>query len=133
VVDIASHPVLIETLRLAVPLWMDQLHHLHQSARDRKIRTWAADAADAVAHRGDTLQFGGKKGEAAQVFNHLARGLAAAAHQPGGITFAGEHWCTDHAACEDAAAWAAANPIDLRPEPTVSAPAVVTVEIPGVS
>jgi hypothetical protein len=34
---------------------------------------------------------------AGEVFNQLARGLAAAAYQPGGITYAGMHWCT--AAC----------------------------------
>ena len=30
---------------------------------------------------------------AGEVFNHLARGLAVAACQPGGVTFSGLHWC----------------------------------------
>jgi hypothetical protein len=32
---------------------------------------------------------------AGEVFSHLARGLAIAAYQPGGISFAGLHWCAD--------------------------------------
>lgn len=115
---IASHPVLIETLRLAVPMWIDQLRHLDESPRDRRIQAWARDAVDPIASRADALQFGGKKGEAAEVFNHLARGLAATAFQPGGVTFAGVHWCTDHAACEDAQAWAADHPLCWTDEQT---------------
>lgn len=41
---------------------------------------------------------------AGEVFNHLARGLAVLAFQPGGVTFAGMHWCADHAECEAAQA-----------------------------
>lgn len=39
---------------------------------------------------------------AGEVFSKLASGLAAAAFQPGGITFSGQHWCTDHDACRAA-------------------------------
>lgn len=38
----------------------------------------------------------------AELLTMLARALACAAYQPGGITVAGSHWCTDHAACEAA-------------------------------
>ncbi|WP_433460721.1 hypothetical protein [Micromonospora sp. CA-248212] len=51
------------------------------------------------------------------MFNALARALAAAAFQPGGITFAGMHWCTDHQQCADADADAAANPLDVNATP----------------
>lgn len=49
---------------------------------------------------------------AGEVFNFLARGLAVGAFAPGGITYRGMHWCTDHQACLDAEAaadraWAA--------------------------
>lgn len=37
-----------------------------------------------------------------EVFNFLAKGLACAAFQPGGITFAGLHWCACHRECEEA-------------------------------
>lgn len=36
---------------------------------------------------------------AGEVFNYLARGLACLAHAPGGVTFAGLHFCTDHDVC----------------------------------
>jgi hypothetical protein len=39
----------------------------------------------------------------AEVFAFLATGVACAAFQPGGITFAGMHFCTDHDACKAAA------------------------------
>lgn len=81
-----SHVVLVETLRLAVPLWMDELARLSPDHREHRLRRWARDAVDAVASRGDALQFGGKRGEAADVFNHMARGLAALAFCPGGVS-----------------------------------------------
>lgn len=109
--------ILGEVLLLAVPLWMDQLSRLPESVRDRRIQTWADQAADAVAYRGDALRFGGKRGEPAEVFNHLARGLAACAFQPGGISFRGVHWCTDHVTCEGAQAQASSNPLPVDPEP----------------
>lgn len=36
---------------------------------------------------------------AGEVFNFLASGLACAAFQPGGVNFAGMHFCTDHDVC----------------------------------
>lgn len=57
------------------------------------IRRWAAEAVEPIASRGDALQFGGKRGAAADVFNHLACGLAALAFSPGGVVFGGYHWC----------------------------------------
>jgi len=78
------------TLQLAVPLHIDELRHCD----DRQRMAIAARCADVVAAHGDDLQYGGK--HCAETFNALARGLAVAAYQPGGITFAGAlHWCTD--------------------------------------
>lgn len=125
--------VLIETLRLAVPMWADDLRRMSPDDRQLHIRAWASDAVDQVASRGDTLQFGGKRGAAANVFNHLARGLAALSFQPGGVTFAGEHWCVDHADCEAADAWAAAHPLPEAPTPTdQAARRFVDVHLPEV-
>lgn len=39
-------------------------------------------------------------GGTGDTFGWLARGLAALAHAPGGVTFGGLHWCADHSACE---------------------------------
>jgi len=87
-------PVLAIGLQVAVPL-----HILEQ-------RTWpaerrqaaAAEAASFVGSHGDDLQFGGRL--CAATFNALAAGLALLATAPGGVTFAGEHWCTaPHAGC----------------------------------
>lgn len=82
------------TLQLAVPLQMWELRHCD----DQQRVAMAAAAADVVASHGDDLQFGGR--HCAEAFNALARGLAIGAHQPGGITFRGLHWCTSaHEGC----------------------------------
>jgi hypothetical protein len=42
--------------------------------------------------------YGGK--HCAEAFNALARGLAALAYQPGGVKYAGLHWCVEeHPGC----------------------------------
>lgn len=43
--------------------------------------------------KGDVLMFGGRKGEAAALFNELARCIAVCAFQPGGISIFGRTWC----------------------------------------
>lgn len=86
--------VLVETLRLAVPLRIEELAAMNDATRAATVTTWAAEAVEPIASRGDALQFGSKKsGAVAEVFNHLARGLAALAYAPGGVLFAGTHWC----------------------------------------
>lgn len=93
--------MLLDTLALAVPL---QIRELARLTHDQRAET-AERCAQVVAEHGDDLMFGSRrKGETAHVFNALATGLALAAYQPGGVTFAGQHWCTDHARCERAAA-----------------------------
>ena len=88
--------LLTTTLQFAVPLRIAELLELHGETRIRQAYLWAKTAVDEVACRGDVLQYGGKRGEAAAVFNHLARALAALAMSPGGVTFAGCHWCFEH-------------------------------------
>lgn len=76
-------------LSAAVPLWIFQFKQLTEAERLQI----AHDAAPVVAEKGDVLQFGSKKkGAQAAVFNHFARGVAAAAFQPGGITVMGMHF-----------------------------------------
>lgn len=76
------------TLLAAVPL-----HILQLRGYDAQQRIAIAhQCADIVAAHGDDLQYGGTHCRTA--FNALARGLAVAAYQPGGVTFADLHWCT---------------------------------------
>ncbi|MEV8335072.1 hypothetical protein [Streptomyces niveus] len=88
----AQNVTLVETLRIAVPLHIAELSRLKPAALQRL----AVEAAGVIGSKGDVLQFvSPKKGEAAQAFNALARGLAAASLIAwGGVTFAGLHWCT---------------------------------------
>ena len=57
-----------------------------------------------VAPHGSVARPADDGGGTADTFNHLARGLAALAYQPGGVTAFGRHWCTDHRACDAAEA-----------------------------
>lgn len=80
-------------LSAAVPLRMLELAKLDPVTRERVIARWAADAVEPVASRGDILMYRSKtRGATAEVFNHLAKGLAALAWSPGGVTFQGQHW-----------------------------------------
>ncbi|GAB1646875.1 hypothetical protein [Krasilnikovia sp. MM14-A1259] len=89
--------VLPIALEMAVPLHIGRLRHVDAARRMAE----AADAATVIGSHGDDLQYGGK--HCADAFNALARGLAIGAYQPGGITFAGMHWCTTiHEGCPQA-------------------------------
>jgi hypothetical protein len=84
-----STDALTISLEAAVPLWIDK--HKHTSVEARIAR--ARELADVVAGHGDDILFRSKrKGESAKAFNALAEGLALMAYQPGGVSFAGEHW-----------------------------------------
>lgn len=88
-----GNPVLLVALEAAVPLWIVELRRMPAGQRERTRTVWARAGAESIAHKGDVLQYGSKRrGEAADVFSHLARGLAALAFQPGGVTFAGLHF-----------------------------------------
>lgn len=119
------HDALMETLALAVPLWMLDLYYRTPEQRCAIARR----CSQVLAERADNLMFGNKKkGETAQVFNALAEGLAVAAYQPGGVTFAGRHWCTDHGRCERASA---GLPDEPHPDATTTVPGVVNVAPAG--
>ena len=83
------------SLQAAVPLLLDELARVPNRAE--VIHTWADRAADEVGSRGDILQWrSSKRGETAEVFNHLARGMAALATAPGGVRFLGLIFCSRH-------------------------------------
>lgn len=91
----SGHPVLLPALEMAVPLWIARLRdHEEGAVRDSIIARWRTEASQPILERGDVMLYGGgKRGEAARAFNALARGLAAMATFPGGVGFAGLHWC----------------------------------------
>jgi hypothetical protein len=90
-------PLLAIALQAAVPLAIAELAALPPARRAEQMAAWRTAGVEAVAHRGDILQYGGgKKGQVADTFTALARGLAVLAHAPGGVAFHGTHWCTEH-------------------------------------
>lgn len=84
--------VMSVTLEAAVPMWQAEFCRLPFV----EVQRIAQESADVVASKGDALQFGGRKGEAAHAFSALARGIAAASMCPGGITFLGVRWEHHH-------------------------------------
>lgn len=86
-----AHSLLRDTLHVAIPLRIMQF--AAQGGPTAQDFERARDFGPVLAEKGDVLQFGGKhKGEAAQLFNELARTIAVIAFQPGGVKFAGDHW-----------------------------------------
>lgn len=75
-------------LSLAVLIALPQVARLTPAER----RRLAEECADTVTAHGDDLLYGGPHCTA--TFTALARGLAAGALQPGGVTVAGHHFCT---------------------------------------
>lgn len=97
--------VLMETLRIAVPLHMAKLQRLPVE----HLLALAARDAETVGTHGDDLQYGGK--HCAPAFNALARGLAITALTAwGGVTWQGLHWCRTPG-CGDP------DDIDAHPQP----------------
>jgi hypothetical protein len=107
------HASLVESLRFAVPMFIDQLRDTPEARLigDAKRCSWA------VGERGASLMFT-ERGEptrtarnsTALAFEGLARGLAAIALIEGAVTYAGLHWCTrPHADCP--------TPPRLEPKP----------------
>lgn len=73
------------SLSAAVPLWQEELKALPWSEVD-KLRE---EAARVIAEKGDVIQFRSKKkGETADAFNHLAKGIAILSFAPGGVSVA---------------------------------------------
>ncbi len=86
-------------LMVSVPMAIAGLRGKPESWRLERAR----EAGQFIAEHGDDLLFRGRPGRSAVAFAQMSYGLAALAYQPGGVTFAGMHWCTDHEACKAAA------------------------------
>lgn len=105
--------LLAEVLALAVPLEMARLARIPDQRRPEVLHTLTTRAATALSSHGDALMWpvNGRPRRrrsgvvldpdpgTPQVFAALASGLAAAAYAPGGVTWHGRHWCTDHTRC----------------------------------
>lgn len=62
--------------------------------RGPRYEPWRG-VAQLLAEKGDVLMYGGgRRGEAAEAFNHLAHALAVMSFLPGGVRFAGTCWET---------------------------------------
>lgn len=104
-------------LDVAVPLEMAHLATLNPDDRGDVMAAWAAGAVDLIVNSDASLLFPIKAHPAtvrhvaepgtAATFAALAKGLAAGAYVPGGVTAFGRHWCADHTACLAAEAKAA--------------------------
>lgn len=84
-----GHP-LADALGAAVPFLIHDLVERGSPTDD----DWAEAAAfaDVLAYKGDILQYGGRKGEAAKLFAALAKSIAVLAFKDGGITCFGTHY-----------------------------------------
>ena len=84
--------VLPITLATAVPLHIERFR--------RSATGWPSDDdfremesfGEVLGEKGDVLLFGGKKGEAADLFNRLARAIAIMSFCPGGVRVFNQHY-----------------------------------------
>lgn len=91
--DTLLPPMLKTVLDGLIPLHLMRLAVLSEGDRKRL----AEQHADALAAGADRLTAPGNftdRRERAQALTALAGGIAIGATQPGGITWAGHHWCT---------------------------------------
>ncbi|MFF9787118.1 hypothetical protein [Streptomyces nigrescens] len=89
-----------------VPLHMMRLNRPGELSRAHQE---AEGLGDVIAETGDRLTASGNfrspsdRAARRQVLNAIATCLALGAHQPGGVTWAGAHWCTaPHPNCPNA-------------------------------
>jgi len=83
---------IVTALTGLVPLCMLQLESMSPDRRDAVRETWAHEATDIIAESADALTESRDHKASAKVLTAMARGLAAGAYAPGGVTFAGHHW-----------------------------------------
>lgn len=82
--------LLAMALSTAVPLRMMAM--AEKGGPDAEDRKKAQKASDLLGEKGDKLLFGGKKGEAAELFNLLAHAITVLSFCPGGVTTFGQNF-----------------------------------------
>lgn len=82
----------IDALQVAVPMRQPA------TTAPLTLRQQQALGNDLQRHS-DALLGAAKPGTSRFALNALAETLATLSHQPGGVTFMGVHWCTDHRVC----------------------------------
>jgi hypothetical protein len=103
-----GHP-LVPSLQLAVAVEMltvrQRMQVLTGDGQEAELAAWREQAVDVIASEGDNLLYRGpRRGDTAKVFAVVAKALAVlAVLVPGGVDFAGVHFCGDHGVCRDAA------------------------------
>ena len=86
--------LLKSSLETAVPLWIEKLKE--KGGPTSEDFSGLSSISDILGSRGDILLFGnGKKGEAAEQFNMVAKSIAILSFVPGGITLFETHWETN--------------------------------------
>lgn len=96
----ARHP-LAGMLAIAVPAEIDRLRQVDDELRAQLIAAHTGrPVAELIGEQGDVLLYGGRG--CVDAFATVARGLACLAWAPGGVTFAGLHFCAHHEECERA-------------------------------
>lgn len=88
------HP-LAEMLQVAVPLWIHSFYQTPWSELQTQIQDLPS-FSQVLTEKGDRLLYGGKTGEAAVLFNQLAKSIALMSFLPGGISTFGQHWESKH-------------------------------------
>jgi len=79
------------SLSAAVPLWAWEFRQLSWE----ELQKIAQQSGQIIAEHGDLILFRSeKKGETADAFNALARGIAALSFAPGGVNCFGQHFET---------------------------------------
>jgi len=102
--EATQHPMTLEILTGLVPLHILRL--MHHPGELTRAQCESGELADTIAEYGDRLTNPGSfsdrghRAERSRLLNAIATGLALGALKPGGITWAGLHWCTEtHTAC----------------------------------
>ena len=92
---------LTTTMQAAVPIWIAKLKKQPLDEIQKRIAEKSKDLPGLLGGKGEIMLFGGgKKGEAAEMFNQTAEAVALLSFLPGGISVFG-HWETIHPESEE--------------------------------
>ena len=116
-------------LSVAVGLRLMEAEARGQSEPTEDELAFAREFAGELGERGDVLMYGGKKGEAAEMFNKLARAVSILSFCPGGVTTFGINFCAKHSptgkasegVCRECVALEQLSAVPIRPTTIITA------------